>query len=129
MKVFPFNILFIVLTILLVASIYFLQSYYPNSGWLSKDILAFLVFFAGTSFLAYQISMLGLKKGGESSILFILGGVTIKLLLSMVFAFIYVYTHKVDKVQFISNFFILYFIYTAFEIYSLMYNLRAQKII
>ena len=99
-----------------------------TSSLISADIYLFLAFLASITYAAFQISMAGIKKGGENAIIFIMVGIAAKLLLTMVFALIYVYSHKVDKLQFVSNFFILYFIYSAFEIYSLLYNLRAQKI-
>lgn len=127
MKASRFYSLFTLLTLILAVTIYLVDHYLPENKLLSPDVWGFLVFFAGITFLAYRLSMAGIKQGGESSVFFILGGVVLKLLLSMVFALVYIYTQQVDKIQFISNFFILYFIYTAFEMYSLMYNLRAQK--
>ncbi len=127
-KYFPFMPLFIGLTFLIVLTVYFLRENSATSTMISPDIHLFLAFFSGITLVAFQISMAGIKKGGENAIIFLLGGVAAKLLLTMIFALVYVYSHKVGKLQFLSNFFILYFIYSAFEIYSLLYNLRAQKI-
>lgn len=45
----------------------------------------------------------------------------------MSFALIYLYKYKVNDIVFVLNFFYLYFFYTAFEIYSLLSNLRVQN--
>lgn len=127
-KLFPFTPVFTILSAIIFSSIYVMRDNPNTSSLISPDIYLFFAFFASITYAAFQISMAGIKKGGENAIIFIMGGIATKLLLTMVFALIYVYSHKVGKMQFISNFFILYFIYSAFEIYSLLYNLRAQKI-
>jgi len=127
-KLFPFQSVFIIISAIIFSCIYVMRDNPSTSGLISNDIYLFLAFFASITYFAFQISMAGIKKGGENAIIFLLGGVAAKLLLTMIFALVYVYSHKVGKLQFLSNFFILYFIYSAFEIYSLLYNLRAQKI-
>lgn len=127
-KLFPFQSVFTIIGAIIFSSIYVMRDNPSTSSLISPDIYLFFAFFASITYAAFQISMAGIKKGGENAILFLLGGITIKLLLTMVFALIYVYSHKVGKLQFLSNFFILYFIYSTFEIYTLLYNLRAQKL-
>lgn len=127
-KYFPFQSVFIIISAIIFSSIYVMRDNPSTSNLISNDIYLFLAFFASITYFAFQISMAGIKKGGENAIIFLLGGVAAKLLLTMIFALVYVYSQKVGKIQFLSNFFILYFIYSAFEIYSLLYNLRAQKI-
>ncbi len=127
-KLFPFSPAFTIISAIIFSSIYVMRNNPSTSSLISADIYLFLAFLASITYAAFQISMAGIKKGGENAIIFIMVGIAAKLLLTMVFALIYVYSHKVDKLQFVSNFFILYFIYSAFEIYSLLYNLHAQKI-
>ncbi len=45
----------------------------------------------------------------------------------MTVALIYLHKYKVNDVVFVLNYFYLYFLYTAFEIYSLLSNLRVQN--
>jgi hypothetical protein len=68
-----------------------------------------------------------LKKSADSSVFIVLGMVVGKMLLSMIFALIFIYGSSFNKIAFLISFFLPYFIYTAFEIYSLMSNLRALK--
>jgi hypothetical protein len=87
----------------------------------------FILFFFVISILVYIICMFGLKKEADSSVFIVLGAVVVKLLLSMVFALIFIYGNRIDKVGFLISFFLPYFIYSTFEIYTLLYNLRALK--
>lgn len=87
----------------------------------------FIFFFFVISILVYIICMFGLKKEADSSVFIVLGAVVVKLLLSMVFALIFIYGNRIDKIGFLISFFLPYFIYSTFEIYTLLYNLRALK--
>lgn len=87
----------------------------------------FILFFYLIGLLAYGISIWGLKKSADSSVFIVLGSVVLKLLLSMVFALIFIYGNRIDRLGFLISFFLPYFIYSTFEIYTLLYNLRALK--
>ena len=88
---------------------------------------AFILFFYIIGVVAYGICEWGLKKSADSSVFIVLGAVVAKLLLSMVFALIFIYGNRIDKIGFLISFFLPYFIYSTFEIYTLLYNLRALK--
>ena len=88
---------------------------------------AFILFFYVIGVVAYGICEWGLKKSADSSVFIVLGAVVAKLLLSMVFALIFIYGNRIDKIGFLISFFLPYFIYSTFEIYTLLYNLRALK--
>ncbi len=45
----------------------------------------------------------------------------------MTIALIYMRKYKVNDIVFVLNYFYLYLFYTAFEIYSLLSNLRVQN--
>jgi len=45
----------------------------------------------------------------------------------MTLALVYLRKHTVNDVVFVLNYFYLYFLYTAFEIYSLLSNLRVPN--
>lgn len=90
----------------------------------------FWVVFATIAFLtliAFLLSWFGIRKGGETSVFSILGGVVLKLLFCMVFVLVYLLKFKVNDIQFVLNFFSLYFLFTAFEVYCLLRNLRHQN--
>jgi hypothetical protein len=87
----------------------------------------FILFFFVIGLIAYRICSWGLKKSADSSVFIVLAAVVAKLLLSMVFALIFIYGNRIDKIAFLISFFLPYFIYSTFEIYALLYNLRALK--
>lgn len=104
-----------------IANHYTLKSYFlPAYSY-------FILFFYIVGLLAFWISTIGLKKSSESSVFIVLASVLAKLLLSMVFALIFIYGNKIDRLGFLISFFLPYFIYSTFEISTLMYNLRALK--
>lgn len=105
----------------------FLSNHYASKSYFLDTYPYFISFFFLTGILAYKICLIGLKKSADSSVFIILGSVVAKLLLSMVFALIFIYGNRIDKVGFLISFFLPYFIYSTFEIYSLMHNLRALK--
>ncbi len=118
---------FAFIAILLALSIYFLQASGAYARFLLPEIWGFYIFFTGLTLIAYQVSLAGLRKDAEISVWFVLGTITVKLLASMILALFYLHFNEVNPVVFLTNFFILYFVYTTFEIYSLLSNLRAQK--
>jgi hypothetical protein len=106
-------------------------------AWLFKDILAFSTFFiskfwvifgfmAGITLIVYLVSWFGIKKGGESQVLIVMGAIVIRLLISMLLVLFYLNKFKVDPIIFVINFFSVYFLFTTFEIYCLLLNLRHQ---
>jgi hypothetical protein len=51
----------------------------------------------------------------------------IRFLLSLIYLFLIVYFYRKNTWPIVINFFLLYFLYTSFEIYSLLANLRAEN--
>ncbi len=102
------------------------------NNWMVRDYFlsaypSFILFFYVIGMVAYGICEWGLKKSADSSVFIVLAAVVAKLLLSMVFALIFIYGNRIDKIGFLISFFLPYFIYSTFEIYTLLYNLRALK--
>jgi len=77
--------------------------------------------------IAYSVSMLGMKKGAETGTFTIIGAITVKMLFSMGFVLAYLLKINVKGVSFAIQFFSLYFLFTAFEVYALLCNLRHQN--
>lgn len=83
-------------------------------------------FMAGIAVVVYVLSWYGIRNGGEGQVLMTMGGIVIRLLFSMLLAVFYLNTFKVDPIIFVVNFFSAYFLFTVFEIYCLLVNLRHQ---
>ncbi|MFD1631693.1 hypothetical protein [Pseudopedobacter beijingensis] len=106
-------------------------------SWFLKDVLGLNEYFipkywvifgfmAGISVVVYLVSWYGIRNGGEGQVLMTMGGIVIRLLMSMLLALFYINKFKVDPIIFVVNFFSAYFLFTVFEIYCLLINLRHQ---
>jgi hypothetical protein len=84
-------------------------------------ILAFFVFITATTF---YIIKLGVTEDEDNFQLYYFGSMGFRVILSLGIVFVYVYLFKERELQFVLNFFVLYFLYTGFEIYSILTNLR-----
>lgn len=80
-----------------------------------------------TLLVIVSVLLVQLRGKAETSAQTFLAATVIKLLLCMVTALLYILKFDVDKAHFILNFFYLYFLNTAFEIYALIRNLRHQN--
>jgi hypothetical protein len=59
--------------------------------------------------------------------LFYFGAMTARLFISIIVAVVVILTFETNKVYFAGNFFVFYFSYIMFEIYSVLSNLRAHS--
>ena len=84
-------------------------------------VLAFFVFITA---LTFYVSRLGISYDSDNFQLYYFGSTGFRMLLSIAVVFFYVYRFSENELQFVLNFFALYFLFTGFEIYSLLANLR-----
>jgi hypothetical protein len=104
-----------------------LITYSGKGGWLIPGFWLIFQFFSSLTFLISLGVIWAQQKGGTLGGQVFLGATTFKLVLCMTVALIYLHKYKVNDVVFVLNYFYLYFLYTAFEIYSLLSNLRVQN--
>jgi hypothetical protein len=84
-------------------------------------ILGFFVFVTGFTF---YLTQLGYKNDPENFQVYYFASMGFLFVLSIGVISLYAYFFKEGRLQFVFNFFVLYFLYTGFEIYSLLANLR-----
>jgi hypothetical protein len=84
-------------------------------------ILGFFLLITGATF---YITRLGISYDSDNFQLYYFGSMGFRMLLSIGVVFIYVYLFAENELQFVLNFFVLYFLFTGFEIFSLLANLR-----
>jgi len=72
--------------------------------------------------------LLGQQLDAERGAQFFLGATVFKILACLVFALVFLLKNKVNKYVFVADFFYIYFLNTAFEIYTLLRNLRNQNL-
>jgi hypothetical protein len=127
MSIVRFSALTTVIAVFLYGFFYINSHFNASMQVFIPEFPFFNIFFAVLAIITFRICQIGLKKSADVSVFFILGTIVLKMLLSMVMALIFIYGRKIDKLAFLISFFVPYFIYTSFEIYSLMSNLRALK--
>ena len=120
------SILFILAAILGLAA-YFIEASNPNNVILVPKFWVLFGFLVMITIIAYIVSLMGLRNGGENSVHVLMGAIIIKLLFSMGFVLVYLLKFMVNSVIFAAEFFSLYFSFTAFEVYALLCNLRHQN--
>ncbi len=81
-------------------------------------------FFVFVTALTFYVARLGISYDNDNFQLYYFGAMGFRMMLSIGVVFIYVYLFSENELQFVLNFFVLYFIFTGFEIYSLLANLR-----
>jgi len=85
-------------------------------------------FLAGITYIAYLLAYVGINRNPEAGVMAILGSVILKMIFCMAFVLIYSINTKENGVLFVVNFFSLYLLFTAFEMYCLLRNLRHQNL-
>ena len=115
---------FIVLLITLTFGLYGFKAFYPTL--IHPLIWVAQVYFCIAFGLTYLLSGFAIKKMPDQMHLFYMGSMAVRFLLSIMFIFISLLLIKANQVAFALNFFVLYLIYSWFEIYLLLRNLRAD---
>jgi hypothetical protein len=113
----------IILTILVCASLAALI-YFTGYDLVHPLAYVIVAFFALLTLGAYYAIQKGAKNDPGSFQLYFMGSSVLRVLLCMTAVFIYVFQASERELQFALNFFAIYFIYTGFEIYCLLSNLR-----
>jgi hypothetical protein len=115
---------FIILLIVLTLVLYALKALHPKLVhpliWINQ------VYFSIAFGLTYLLSGFAIKKMPDKMHLFYMGAMAVRFLLSIMFIFISLLLIGTNQVAFALNFFVLYLIYSWFEIYLLLRNLRAD---
>lgn len=122
-----FFISFSVFTLIIGFAAYFIQYMAGTTPMLIPKFWVIFGALAMLTFIAYSISWYGMKQEAQISGFVVLGAIVIKLLFFMALVAFYLLKFKVDSILFVCNFFSLYFLFTGFEVYGLLSNLRHQN--
>lgn len=126
MSLQKFAIYFILLITATALGFYLIDQFISPTTILIPHFWLVFTYMAAITLLIYFLSIIGIKKGGDYQSFILLGGIVIRLLASMAFVLVYLLKVKVNSILFIGNFFSIYFLFTVFEIYCLLRNLRHQ---
>ena len=119
--------MFSVIAVVLGTTAYLIETSNPADTVLVPKFWVLFGFLVVITIIAYVVSMFGIKTGGENSVFVIMGAIIIKLLFCMGIVLVYLLKFKVNSVHFAVEFFSLYFLFTSFEVYALLCNLRHQN--
>ncbi|MES2445542.1 MAG: hypothetical protein V4546_00085 [Bacteroidota bacterium] len=122
-----FILSYLLYTALLAGIAIALPYLFPTVKLLANNFWLVFGFLGGLTFLAYILAFLGIKRNPETGVLAIMASIAIKMLFSMAFVLIYSLNNKGKDLVFVFNFFSLYLLFTFFEIYGLLRNLRHQN--
>lgn len=86
-----------------------------------------LLFFVLQSILINFLVMRGVQRDALAFQGRFFAGISIRMLLSIAVIFGVIYLGEEEPLRFIMSFFSLYFLYVAFEVYSLLITLRKQS--
>jgi hypothetical protein len=122
-----FTFSYLLFTAVLGVVAYLLPSMFPGVPVLTNKFWVVFGFLAGITFIAYVVADLGMKRNPEMGVMAIMGSIALKMIFSMAFVLIYSINTKEKGMVFVLNFFSLYLLFSFFEIYSLLRNLRHQN--
>ncbi len=127
MSFLRFLVIFVIISAACGIVFYFIESLNEKNVILIPKFWVIFGFLFFLTLIAYSVSLFGIKKGPESSAFVIIGAIAVKMLFAMGFVLAYLLKIKVEGVSFAVQFFSLYFLFTAFEVYALLCNLRHQN--
>lgn len=122
-----FNAYYFLYTVFLAGVAGALSLFFPANNLLVNQFWAIFCFVAGVTYIAYVLVYFGVKHHPETGIMAIMGSITIKMLFCLAFIVVYSLKAKGIGLTFAFNFFSLYLLFTFFEIYCLLRNLRHQN--
>ncbi len=123
-----FTSIYFIFVGILIAVIAILPILFPEKQILVRNFWVVFGFIAGITYIAYMLVDIGIKRDPEVGIMAIMGSIAVKMIFCMAFVLVYIIKAKGNGRLFVLNFFSVYFLFTAFEIYCLLRNLRHQNL-
>ncbi|MDB5032590.1 hypothetical protein [Mucilaginibacter sp.] len=102
--------------------------YSGNQSYLIPQFWGLFAFISILTLIVLIAILVGQAIDPEMYAQYFMGATAFKLFACLIFILVFVLKHKVDKAVFMGNFFYLYFLNTAFEVYVLLRNLRNQNL-
>ena len=119
--VFSFLAFTVGVTLLLV-----LLKYGGGASFLHDSLWYILLFVFALTLLSLLAAIRGSRQSAESVVIYVLGGTVARLLLSVIAIYLTLRAGISERLEFVLNFMAVYFVFLAFEIYSLLTTLRAN---
>jgi len=127
MKVYRTILLFVAF-IIVIAIPPVLLNYTGNTDLLAPHFWLLFLFISGLTLIVIAAVLLSQRGNSEMYSQVFLAATTFKILACLIFMVVFLHKNHVDKLIFIADFFYVYFLNTAFEVYGLLRNLRNQNL-
>ncbi|MBB6502729.1 hypothetical protein [Pedobacter cryoconitis] len=127
MSILKFTLYYLIYALLLAGVAVALPLLFPNVPLLARKFWLLFGFIGGLTYIAYIMASFGISLSPETGVMAIMGSIVLKMIFSMAFVLIYSLNTKEKGLVFALNFFSLYLLFSFFEIYSLLCNLRHQN--
>ena len=127
MKIYP-TVLAYFIFVLVMALPPVLLIYFNQTEFIIPHFWILFSFLSGLTFLVIVLILFVQRKNAEIYTQAFLAGTTFKLLAALFFVLIFLRKNHVDKLAFAADFFYIYFLNMAFEVYGLLRNLRNQNL-
>ena len=127
MKAWPSIVAYLVF-VLLLAVLPCLAQHSGYADWLIPRFWLLFFFISGFTFIAVSAIVLVQSKNRDYYVQAFLASTTVKILACMIFIVIFLMKNKVNKYVFLADFFYVYLLNMAFEVYVLLRNLRHQNL-
>jgi len=121
-----FFIRLLIFSLVLVLLAFLLDLVLPDHLILSAVSWLFIVFFVVT-FAVHWIMLSILKYKPERFVSFFMLATVVKLVIYIIVILVYVFIKQEELLSFILAFFILYILYTGFEVYSILGHTKNAK--
>ena len=122
-----FTLYYFIYTLVLAGIAYALPFLFPQVTLLVKKFWLVFCFLGGLTYIAYLTAYFGIKMDPQAGVMAIMGSIVLKMIFSLAFVLIYSLNSTEKGIVFALNFFSLYLLFSFFEIYSLLCNLRHQN--
>jgi len=123
-----FTSIYFIFVGLLIGVIAVLPLVFPARQLYVNNFWVMFGFLAGITYIAYMLVDIGVKRDPEVGVMAIMGSIAVKMIFCMAFVLIYSIKAKGIGSVFLLNFFSLYLLFTVFEVYCLLRNLRHQNL-
>jgi len=123
-----FTSIYFIFVGVLIGVIAVLSSIFSGTQLFVPNFWLMFGFLAGITYIAYVVVDMGIKRDPEVGVMAIMGSIAVKMIFCMAFVLIYSIKVKGIGLIFMLNFFSLYLLFTVFEIYCLLRNLRHQNL-
>jgi hypothetical protein len=127
MKSYIFYALRVVVFSLIIAAIVLLLQGVFNPYWIHEKVNMIIWFYFGLTLVSGLFTLYLLKINKENSVPILLGAGLIRLLASLMFFFLILWSGTGNLLWFVVDFFVIYLLYLLFDIYTFITNLRPHS--